>query len=166
MTIYTVHAPPLRANETAPNPERFKFVRDGFYFWAFVFGPLWLLFRRLWVVLVFYIVTVVVLHAVLWVIGVPRATHGVVTLLMHLLVGLEAATLQRWTLSQNNWSQLGVVSGSNYEAVERRFFDAWVAQAPGRGTPSDPSRPISSILRAPPASSDIIGLFPEPQSRQ
>jgi hypothetical protein len=166
MTIYTAHAPPLRGSETAYDPARFKFIRDGFYFWAFVFGPLWLLFKRLWVVLVLYIVAVAVLNAALWLIGVPRATYGLVSLLVHLLVGLEAATLQRWTLGQNNWAQLGVVSGNNFETAERRFFDAWVAQKSRPTTPSDPSPPISSIMRAPPDNSDIIGLFPEPQSRQ
>ena len=32
------------------------FVRDGFYFWAFLLGPLWMLWRRLWLVLVVYLV--------------------------------------------------------------------------------------------------------------
>ena len=120
MSIYTVHAPPLRGNEAAYDPARFKFIRDGFYFWAFVFGPLWLLFKRLWVVLVLYIVAIAALQIGLWLIGVPNTPRGAVTLLMHLLVGLEAATLQRWTLGQNNWSQLGVVSSNNYERSEER----------------------------------------------
>src|SRR6202012_3676136 len=47
MPVYTVHAP------AAPDPgvvatDRFAFVRDGFHFWAMVFGPLWLLAHRLW----------------------------------------------------------------------------------------------------------------------
>ena len=35
MAVYTVHQPPLRATDAAPDPQRFVFVRDGFYFWAF-----------------------------------------------------------------------------------------------------------------------------------
>src|SRR5882724_9954119 len=134
MTIYTVHAPPLRGNETAYDPARFEFIRDGFYFWAFVFGPLWLLFKQLWVALIFYIVAITALQVGLWLIGIPSAPRGAVTLLMHLLVGLEAATLQRWTFGENEWSQLSVVSGNNYEAAERRFFDNWVAQYLGPET--------------------------------
>ena len=34
------------------DPERFVFVRDGFHFWAFLLAPLWLLWHRLWLVLV------------------------------------------------------------------------------------------------------------------
>ena len=164
MTIYTVHAPPLRMEQT--NPERFKFVRDGFYFWAFVFGPLWLLFKRLWVVLIFYIIAIAALQVGLWLNGVPSGPRGAVSLLMLLLLGLEAATLQRWTLDENEWSQIGIVSGNNYESAERRFFDNWVAQESVPKTPAAPSQPMSPAMRMPPASSDIIGLFPEPQSRQ
>jgi hypothetical protein len=164
MTIYTVHAPPLRTDQT--DPERFKFVRDGFYFWAFVFGPLWLLFKRLWVVLIFYIIAIAALQVGLWFIGVPSAARGAVTLLLNLLLGLEAATLQRWTLDENEWSQLGVVTGNNYEAAERRFFDNWVAQKSTPQSPAAPSQSMPQTMRAPPDTSDIIGLFPEPQSRQ
>ena len=61
MAIYTVHEPPLRTGAAAPDPERFIFVRDGFSFWAFLFGPLWMLRHRLWLVLLLYIVVSVVL---------------------------------------------------------------------------------------------------------
>ncbi len=56
MSTYTVHAPPPRKGESAASPERFKFVRDGFYFWAFLLGPLWLLVHRLWLALFGYLV--------------------------------------------------------------------------------------------------------------
>ena len=40
MAVYTVHQPPLKKFEAAADPERFAFVRDGFSFWAFLFGGL------------------------------------------------------------------------------------------------------------------------------
>ena len=52
--IYTVHEPPLKADETRADPERFVFVRDGFSFWAFLLAPLWMLRHRLWLVLLGY----------------------------------------------------------------------------------------------------------------
>src|SRR5438045_2317340 len=54
MAVYTVHEPPLRASEAAPDPDRFVFVRDGFYGWAFLLGPLWMLRHRLWLVPLIY----------------------------------------------------------------------------------------------------------------
>ena len=56
MTVFTVHSLRRARTRTAAPPERFAFVRDGFYFWAFLLGPLWMLWRRLWLVLVLYLV--------------------------------------------------------------------------------------------------------------
>src|SRR5262245_55742890 len=136
MTIYTVHAPP--SGQTAPDPERFEFVRDGFYFWAFVFGPLWLLAKRLWLALLIYIAVAAALHAVVWLIGVPRAAQSLVSILLHLLLGFEAATMRRWTLELRGWGELGVVSGDRYETAERRFFDSWVARVAKPAAPLPP----------------------------
>src|SRR6476660_3985649 len=54
MSIYTVHEPPLKADASTPDPDRFAFVRDGFSFWAFLLAPLWMLRHRLWLVSVGY----------------------------------------------------------------------------------------------------------------
>jgi hypothetical protein len=159
MSVYTVHAP--QAGEV--DPERFQFVRDGFHFWAFVFAPLWLLFKRQWLAFVIYLGVAVILQVGLWLIGMPRTVHGVVSLLMHLLVGIEAATVQRWTLGLKGWNELGVVSGDRYETAERRFFDNWTARAAKAATPASPP---PQPMRVPQSATDIIGFFPEPQSRQ
>jgi hypothetical protein len=162
MAIYTVHEPP-RAREAAPDAERFVFVRDGFYFWAFVFAPLWMLWRRLWLVLLFYVVGVSVLQVGLWLTGASALVQSAAGLLISVLVGFEAASLRRWTLNRRSWENLGVVSGDNREAAERRFFDVWLARkeiAPARISPAPPP------LRMSRPSSDIVGLFPEPESRR
>ncbi len=164
MPIYTVHAPPPHADETAPDAERFVFVRDGFHFWAFVFAPLWMLRWRLWLVLLFYVLGTSVIEVVLWLTRVPVITHMAVGVPIALLIGFEAATLRRWTLRRNGWSELGIVTGTDVEAAERRFFDTWVAQA-DKPVPPATLPPASLPIRMPPATSDIIGLFPEPQSR-
>jgi uncharacterized protein DUF2628 len=166
MTIYTVHAPPLRGSETAPDPERFVFIRDGFSFWAFVFAPLWLLWRRLWLALLFYVAIIVVLEGGMWLLRVPYPARSIVIVLISLLIGMEAGSIRRWTLERRDWRQLGVVTGNNHEAAERRFFDTWVAQMAAPRPPVAPPQPMSPNMRVPPDASDIIGLFPEPQSRQ
>ena len=158
MSVYTVHAPPTDQADL----ERFEFIRDGFYFWAFVFGPLWLLVKRQWFAFAIYIGIAVILQAGVFLLGMPRATHGLVSLLMHLLVGFEAATVQRWTLNRNGWTELGVVSADRYETAERRFLDSWMAKTAKTERPPPPPQPI----RMPSTASDIIGFFPEPQSRQ
>ena len=51
MAVFSVLEPPLRANESAAAPDRFVFVRDRFNWAAFIFGALWMIWHRLWLVL-------------------------------------------------------------------------------------------------------------------
>jgi hypothetical protein len=164
MPIYTVHAPPANPG-FAPDPERFVFVRDGFHFWAFLLTPLWMIWRRLWLVLILYILVLIVLQLALRLIGAAPTVHTLVGVVVSLLIGFEAATLRRWTLNRHRWTQLGVVSAPDLEAAERRFFDFWLRQTAREAARDSPSRaPLPG--HSAPASSDIVGLFPEPQSRQ
>jgi hypothetical protein len=159
MPIYTVHQPPLRAAETSPDPERFVFVRDGFYFWAFLLTPLWMLWHRLWLVLLIYVVVTVGLENAMQYAGAGTAPTVVAALLVSILVGIEASTLRRFTLTRRGYRQVGIVGGSNTEIAERRFFDTW--QAPGK--PANPAATPSTPPPPPmPQSGDIVGLFPEP----
>ena len=162
MSVYTVHEPPQRDTGASVDPERFVFVRDGFYFWALVFGPLWLLWRRLWLVLLFYVIAFAAVAGALWFMkaGMRRA-------------GRDHAGLRRccsaWRpracgagrSTRRGWKNLGVVVGDDLESAERRFFQVW------RERPQAASAPKSAVLtnygpKSADGSSDVIGLFPEP----
>jgi hypothetical protein len=162
MAVYTVHQPPLRAAEASPDPERFVFVRDGFNFWAFLLAPLWMLYHRLWLVFLIYIVVVVGLQNALHYAGVDPAGSVFAGLLIALLVGAEASTLRRFTLDRRGYRQVGVVGGTNAEAAERRFFDAWINAAPGKPPGSSAAPPAPTPMPPMPQAPDIVGLFPEP----
>jgi hypothetical protein len=172
MRIYTVHAPRMSDLNVRAAGDRAVFVRDGFHVWAFVFGPFWLLCHRLWWALLGY---VGVMAGVSVSLGVLRVSGGVslcVLLLIALLIGLEAASLRRWTLSRGKWRQLDVVAGTNEQDAERRFFDRWTGErrisaddplSVERGGPP-PTRDIpgQSFSRPPPLPGSIVGLFPQP----
>ena len=165
MTIYTVHEPPSRFKEAQRGTERFRFVRDGFYFWAFLTPLLWLLWHRLWLVLLGYLVLIAGLAFALVTFKVSTGPSVLIYLMLALLVGLEAGTLRRWTLGRNKWRDLGVVSGDDVEAAERRFFSTWTpdemsshAAAPTASFFGWRSQPVN-------AQTDVVGLFPEPSSR-
>jgi hypothetical protein len=160
MSIYTVHEPPRRTSEDAPDPVRFVFVRDGFYFWAFLLSPLWMLRYRLWLVLIGYLIVAAALQAGVHLLGASASVKLGVGLLLALLVGFEAATLRRFTLARRGWRNVGIVVGDDVESAERRFFDAWVKGEARPPAPPPPSAP--PMLRRPPPPSDIIGLFPQP----
>ena len=160
MAVYTVHQPPLRKGETAPDPERFVFVRDGFYLWAFLLTPLWILRHRLWLVLLLYVALSAAVGAGLFLLGAPDGVKLLVSALLGLLVGFEAATLRRWTYRRRGWKTLGLVVGDDMEAAERRFFSAWAAE-PARPAAS-PAAALPPAMRGAPPTQDVIGLFPEP----
>jgi len=166
MAVYTVHQPPLRATEAAPDPQRFVFVRDGFYFWAFIATWLWMAWHRMWLVLLIYVVGATAVEGAVYYAGAGSGGAVVVGLLIALLIGIEAGTLRRFTLARRGWKNVGVVSAYDLEDAERRFFADWVRAAPTvRSAPAAPpqnSPPPPAPLPRMPQSPDVIGLFPEP----
>ena len=172
MPVYTVHAP-VTTDAGIRATDRFAFVRDGFHFWAAVAGVLWLAWHRLWLALIGWIVLMVVVDFGMAALGAGGGAILLVNLLIALLMGFEAASLRRWTLSRRNWRQLDIVVADDEESAERRFFDRWTAKQRGlgndqsaidRGAPP-PTRDIPGqpFSRPPPLPhSEIIGLFPEP----
>ena len=172
MPVYTVHAP-LTNGADFTATDKFTFVRDGFHFWAAVAGVVWLAWHRLWLALIGWIVLLAGIDGGLAALDVGRGTIFAVDLLLALLLGFEAASLRRWTLSRRKWRQLDIVVADDEETAERRFFDRWTAKQRGllndqrsvdRGGPP-PTRniPGQSFSKPPPLpQGGIIGLFPEP----
>jgi hypothetical protein len=159
MSVYTVLEPSIRNARARLQPDQFVFVRDGFHGWAFLLTPLWMLWHRLWLVLLLYLVLMIGVEAGLWAIGASAGVKAVIGLLVSLLAGLEAATLRRWTLERHGWSTVGVVVDEDQETAERRFFDAWGERADRPLTP-----PVATPDYRPPSDPHppVIGLFPEP----
>jgi hypothetical protein len=163
MTTFTVHEPRPRKREEVAPPERFAFVRDGFYFWAFVLGPVWMLYHRLWLVFVMYMVGIGAIQVALWALAASALVKFTVSLLIALLVGFEAGSLRRWSLRR--WTNRGIVVAYNREAAEHRFFDRWNVQEPASASREPPPAPPQPPAHVPTSDHDIIGLFPQPQSR-
>jgi hypothetical protein len=176
MPVYTVHAPTTNGAAFAAT-DRFAFVRDGFHFWAAILGVLWLAWHRLWLALLGWIALMAIIDLGMVKLGVGAGTILLVDILLALLLGFEAASLERWTLSRRRWRQLDIVVADDAEAAERRFFDRWAARQRGlgndqlavdRGGPP-PTRDIpgQSFSKPPPLPhSDIIGLFPDPGAQR
>ena len=168
MATYTVHAPPPRRGETTSAPERFVFVRDGFHIWAFVFAPLWFLSHRLWLAFVVYILGSAFVGIAFAFFRVPTTAQAVIALLIALLIGFEASSIRRWTLTRRHWTTLGFVVGEDAEMAERRFFAEWALRTNNSPAPSASTEPkySTAVQLGPSAPSDVIGLFPEPGGRR
>jgi hypothetical protein len=172
MPVYTVHAPAGNGADLAAT-DQFTFVRDGFHFWAAVLTVIWFAWHRLWLALIGWIALTIAIQFGLVALGVSNGAILFADVLIAILTGLEAASLQRWTLSRHRWRQLDTVVADNEESAERRFFDRWTAKQRGltndqwavdRGAPPPtrniPGQPFSKPPPLP--QGGIIGLFPEP----
>jgi hypothetical protein len=172
MPVYTVHAPRSAGPAAVAATDKFVFVRDGFYVWAFLAGLVWLIWHRLWWALLGYVAISIVGEVVLSALHVGSGTRLLVMVLFALLMGLEGGSLRRWTFSRGSWRQIDVVVADDADSAERRFFDRFTgrrsfvndpsaidrgAPPPTRNIPGQPfSRPPSGAHEA------IIGLFPQP----
>ena len=136
--------------------ERALFVRDGFSWRAFLFGPLWLLAHGHLLLTLAYLV----LGA-----GLAAATHTVlgdpaivpILQIAMLWFGFEAEGLRRWALSRRGWHMNDVVEGRRLSEAERRYFTDRLAAAPPETPPATAGDAAPWGQRTPP----VLGLFPE-----
>lgn len=144
MTIHMVLIPPGTSPETIGEgaAERTVFIPDRFNWAALVFTLPWLLVKRLWLVLVVYLL--VGLAAELASRFVVGPMPGIATAALSILFAFEANGLWRWTLERRGWQFVAVIEAQNREEAERRFFArlaAHQAQADAAGTTPKPETP-------------------------
>lgn len=155
MAIFAAHcAPEYRRSSEAL--EQARLFRVGFVWPAFLFGPLWLIARRLWRALALWIVAAAL-------IGAASATGFLnpgaafwLYLLIALYLGIEGRAVEAAALTRRGQPLADVVCAADSSDAERTFFaraanltEAAQPPAPPRGGP------------APGAPHAVIGLFPE-----
>jgi len=130
MRTYTIHECPDPAADRVDRAEGLVFVKDGFSWAAALFAPIWLVVHRLWWPLLGYVVVGGAFQLVQLTLAFDKRWLGLAILALHLLIGLEADTLRRWSLERRGWRTVGTVSGKTAAECERRFFDAWLPAQP------------------------------------
>jgi hypothetical protein len=166
MAVYAVFEPRMRDDDVDRHAERITFVRDGFTWSAFIFGPLWMLRHRLWLAFVVYMAIFAAVGIAQYARILPSGAETVVGVMLALLIGLEAATLRRRKLLWWRWRDAGIVVADNLVSAEQRFFDRWTAGASDTVRSAAPARSIP--LASPPPGHffdrdhEVIGMFPPP----
>ncbi len=138
-----------------------------FTFGRFLLAPLWLLLHGLWLALVIYVVGYGVVGGALTILHASAKAQFLAGLLIALLIGFEAPSIWRWTLTRRGWTTLGFVVGEDAEIAEQRFFSEWTRRAVTSPPPYfvRPEHAVP-VRRGPPSPSDVIGLFPEPGAQR
>ena len=133
VTAFTVHEPPETGGTAVERAESLVFVEDGFSWRAALFGQLYFIFRGEWFGLAVYIVAALVLSGVLYLFGADNRWLIWMLVFLNIVAGFEANELKRWALARAGWREIAAVSGRGQEEAERRFFEAWLPTAPGKG---------------------------------
>lgn len=119
MATFTVHA--LDGEVIDPVTD-VRFLRDGFSPAALIFGGLWFLWHRMWLVFGGYMGLVLLLAGL---VGLGFLHPVGATLLQSVLaiaVGLQATALRHWHMGRKGFSEIGVVTGANEDEAELRYF--------------------------------------------
>lgn len=158
MTTYTLHLPrDARPGDPAALDDA-ELVKDAFSWGAFFFTFLWFFFHRLWLAGLGVLVLVFGFGALLQVLNVHDAASTVAALLLQALIGLEANSLRRWTLTRHGYALADVVTGADKDEAEAKAYARWLSQRPAP-TPRAPAPvPVLSTPRRP---DPVIGLFPD-----
>ncbi len=164
MPAFSVFEPPQSDLDARDHAAKFQFVRDGFSWGAFLFGPVWMLRHRMWLSLFLYVLIVGGLMFAMSRMRLSTTVEIAMLFAVAVLIGLESGTLRRWKLTRSKWIDHGIVVADDVEAAERRFFDRWFAGAATRVPPERPATPAYPhyALAAHNESHGIIGSFPEP----
>jgi len=130
VVTFTVHESGEPASDRIDRAEELVFVKDGFHFFAALFAPVWLVMRGLWLAFAGYLALAVAIGGGLYLAGASEFWIVLAILMLNVLVGAEADTIQRLSLDQQGWQTIGTVVGRNANECERRFFDTWLPQQP------------------------------------
>ena len=161
MRTYTLHLERDALAGEAHGLERAHLVPDGFSWPAFAFGPLWFFFHRLWLAGLGVLVLLAGTAVTGRVLGLTPVAGFVITLLVSILIGLEASSLRRWTYARRGRPVRDAVMAASPEEAEMKAATRWLAGAPAPRT----SFPSPTNVAVPP--SDLaIGMFPFSEGRR
>lgn len=149
MAVFTVHVPPGTADPIR-RADRTIFVREGFSIAAFVFGPLFLIYRRLWLAALGWFIVAILLGAAARLLHLSEPSLFVLFLLLGLMTGLEVSAFRQAALRRRGYIFAALLTSPNREGAERAYFA-------GEGLRPPPPRPVTGQKVA---DTEVIGLFP------
>ena len=159
MIVFTVHEPQPPGQGIEARADSIVFVKEGFTIWGFLFGPIWLLYNRLWFAFILALVAAGGLYAGLVELDLKNQAPALVNLFLSLIIGFEGNDILRWSLQRKGYALLGSVVGRSRLECERRFFDAWLPHAAGKG--GAPGTPVMGLKSGDWRASHPIGTWPE-----
>lgn len=159
MTTFTLHlARDARPGDPAAL-DKAEVVKDAFSWGAFFFTFLWFFYHRLWLAGLGTILVLIAFGGLLNALDVHPAAAFLAQMLLHVLIGLEANSLRRWTLARSGRPAIDAVTAADRDEAEAKAFARWL----GRSAPAAAPSPRNPAPPVPPRSGSepVIGLFPD-----
>jgi hypothetical protein len=119
MRTYTVHEPPsVPWTSVEEKAEKLELVPDRYSFWAFLLGPLWLLWNRMWLEAAGYVAVLLLGYGGLWLIGANADAVGLWPLLLGIILGFTGNDLRRAALRRRGFTEKAAVTGGSQMECE------------------------------------------------
>jgi Protein of unknown function (DUF2628) len=125
LVVFNIYEPPNPTRDRIDRAGELVFVKDGFSWLAAILPVIWFLVKGLWLELLVFLGIVAVLSWGIDAMGELGGLSGAVLLIVQIVLGFEAGTLQSAALERRGWSFVGTVTGHNQDDCERRFFETW-----------------------------------------
>jgi len=106
MRSWTIHLPPPGLQRRAA-----VLIPEGFSFWAFLFGPLWLFRHRCWLAGAIALVAFALASLA------PAPFDAALPVTLALLLGFHGHDLRRWTLARRGMPASHVVLGRDEDSA-------------------------------------------------
>lgn len=119
MATFTVHLPASGGESAA---EKAVFVREGFSAPAFLFGPLWLLWKRAWIAAAFWSLMLALLAWTGSLLKVPPDAVGLVAFALSAMLGFEGDRVLAWSLRRRGFVERDIVIGESEAEAEEVYF--------------------------------------------
>lgn len=117
--IYNVFERPEAAEPT----DRVALLREGFAFWAFVFGAVWLVAKRQWLLLAGYIIAAIALSVLCRAWELSEISVGLVNMWLQVMLAYHASDLQAWALKRKGYRFAGVLVAESEMHAHRRYYE-------------------------------------------
>lgn len=158
MPIFTVHID-TAGPEPGLNAEQMVLVPEKFNFWAFGFGPLWLVWNRLWLALTGWILFIAILVTTSLLLSVPASAVLLIYYASVFLIALEANQLRRRRLEKQGLKLVDITGGRDVEDAERRFLTRGIPLSPTEAAQRYTPNHNTLANRSNPSADQIGGLF-------
>ena len=147
---------PQADGRTPEEAERVVFLLEKFSWPALIFGPLWLLWNRLWLGFAFWLAAVGLIATATAALHLATFAATLALAVPSLILAFEATLLRQHKLVASGFREAGVVLAEDIESAERRFFDRWLLREKAKPLPPSSLPPLPQ-----PAASPVIGFFPD-----